>query len=337
MMKKMKCVVAFMIIMVMKSNGQDPSFAQFFSSPLNINPALTGNINADWRAISNLRDQWIGPASPYATGTISYDRKIHNAMSNVSEKNTFGVGAMLMFDYAMAGVQKSTYLSLNLAYNIVLSENTNKHSIGVGFGAIYGRRYIDFSRLDFEEQFTGYGFDTNRPTGEAALSNMKSYISSSAGITYSIKNEKSNIDIGVAAFHLNKPKQTFLEDEHQYLAMRKVAHVNFEKLLSDRIVLNANAIYQFQLEAKYYSIGGALGYIMGDAGNTILNGGLWYWSNNAVTPYIGLAYKDLQFGFSYDWTVSKLREAIPKPKTFEISIILRGVKDPTGIIACPWK
>ncbi len=100
-MKKIKCVVALVIIMIMKSNGQDPSFAQFFSSPLNINPALTGNINADWRLISNLRDQWIGPASPYATGTISYDRKIHNAMSNVSEKNTFGAGAMLMFDYAM--------------------------------------------------------------------------------------------------------------------------------------------------------------------------------------------------------------------------------------------
>ncbi|HVE61211.1 MAG TPA: PorP/SprF family type IX secretion system membrane protein [Chitinophagaceae bacterium] len=336
-MKKMKCVVAIMMIIIIKSNAQDPSFAQFFSSPLNINPALTGNINADWRAISNFRDQWIGPASPYATGTISYDRKIHNAMSSVSEKNGFRVGGMLMFDYAMAGVQKSTYFSMNLAYNVVLSDNINKHSIAVGFGAIYGRRYIDFSRLDFEEQFTGYGFDVNRPTGEAALSNMKSYISSSAGLTYSIKNEKSNIDIGVAAFHLNKPKQTFLEDEHQYLAMRKVAHVNFEKLLNDRIILNANAIYQFQLEAKYYSVGAALGYIVGDAGNTILNGGLWYWSNNAVTPYVGLAYKDLQFGFSYDWTVSKLREAVPKPKTFEISIILRGVKDPTGIIHCPWK
>ncbi len=141
----------------------------------------------------------------------------------------------------------------------------------------------------------------------------------------------------MAGFHLNKPKQTFLEDEHQYLAMRKVAHINFEALLNDRIVLNTNAIYQLQLEAKYYSIGAAIGYIVGDGGNTILNGGLWYWSNNAITPYLGLAYKDLQFGFSYDWTVSKLREAIPKPKTFEISIILRGVKTPTGIIPCPWK
>jgi hypothetical protein len=41
--------------------AQDPSFAQFFSSPLNVNPALTARINSQWRAIANFRDQWIGP------------------------------------------------------------------------------------------------------------------------------------------------------------------------------------------------------------------------------------------------------------------------------------
>ena len=56
-------------------SAQDPSFSQFFSSPLNINPALTARINAKWRVVSNLRDQWIGPASPYASGTISYDTR----------------------------------------------------------------------------------------------------------------------------------------------------------------------------------------------------------------------------------------------------------------------
>src|SRR5579864_1935838 len=56
--------------------GQDPSFSQFFSSPLNINPALTAKINSRWRAISNIRDEWISPATPYATGTISFDSKV---------------------------------------------------------------------------------------------------------------------------------------------------------------------------------------------------------------------------------------------------------------------
>ena len=39
--------------------AQDPSFSQFFSSPLNINPGLTANINSKWRMVSNFRNQWI--------------------------------------------------------------------------------------------------------------------------------------------------------------------------------------------------------------------------------------------------------------------------------------
>lgn len=48
-------VFVFLLLVMQSANAQDPSFAQFFSSPLNINPALTANINADWRVISNLR------------------------------------------------------------------------------------------------------------------------------------------------------------------------------------------------------------------------------------------------------------------------------------------
>src|SRR4030095_6576758 len=115
--------VIVLVFVLKTAHGQDPAFSQFFSSPLNVNPALTANINADWRAISNIRDQWIGPASPYVTATISYDSKIfQNKVLNVAESNnTFGIGTMLMFDYAMSGVVKSTYASLDGSYNIKLT------------------------------------------------------------------------------------------------------------------------------------------------------------------------------------------------------------------------
>src|SRR5215470_15170850 len=100
---KGKILLISLVTFVRSAKAQDPAFSQFFSSPLNINPALTAKINADWRVISNFRDQWIGPASPYATGTISYDRKImqHKIPNVHEEKNTLGVGGMLMYDYAM--------------------------------------------------------------------------------------------------------------------------------------------------------------------------------------------------------------------------------------------
>ncbi|MDQ3551448.1 MAG: PorP/SprF family type IX secretion system membrane protein [Bacteroidota bacterium] len=332
-------ILFFAFAFCFKARGQDPAFSQFFSSPLNVNPALTGNINADWRMIANIRDQWIGPASPYMTGTISYDtRLMRDKMSETPDKSTFGIGTMLMFDYAMSGIVKSTYASLNLAYNINLIDNyTSKHNLGVGFGAIYGRRYMDFTRVDWEEQFIGTGFNTSLPTGETALSNMKPYISSSAGLTYSISTDNSNFDLGVAAFHLNKPKQTFLEDENQYLAMRRVAHINFETFLNESLVLNTNAIYQYQIGAKYFSVGGLIGYYLPYQEDLVLNAGMWYWSNNAIIPYVGLNYRDMQFGVSYDLTTSKLNQATRKPNTWELSLIIRGERKPSGIIPCPWK
>ena len=338
---KSKYILAILFLFFFRSlHAQDPSFSQFFSSPLNINPALTANINADWRLISNLRDQWIGPASPYITGTVSFDSKImQNKIPNVeTENNIMGIGGMVMFDHAMSGIVKSTYASADLSYSIKLMENDYyTERIGLGFGVTYGRRHIDFNRIDFEEQFTGFGFNTNLPTGESALSNMKPYFSGSAGVVYSVTTPKSNFDIGVAGFHLNRPKQTFLKDENRYLPVRKVAHANFETVINERIVLNTNAIYQFQDEANYFSMGAALGYYIGDAERSLLNAGLWFWSKNAIIPYIGLAYKNFQVGMSYDVTISKLNQAARRPNTCELSLILRGLKKPDNIIPCPWK
>ena len=336
-----KRTLLFCLVVAVKFAGaQDPSFSQFFSSPLNVNPALTGKINADWRVISNFRDQWIGPASPYATGTISYDRKIlQNKIPNVhEEKNTLGVGGMMMYDYAMDGIVKSVYGSANISYDVVLAKQNAVHRLGAGFGATYGRRTVDFNRLTWEDQWVGYaGFNTNLPSGESALSNMKPWFSASAGLVYSITTEKSNFDMGVAGYHLNMPKQTFLQDKNQRLAMRKVAHANFETFLNEDLVLNVNSIYQYQDQAQYYSFGAGLGYYIPGQTDVLINTGLWYWSKNAIIPYVGFAYKDFQVGLSYDVTISKLREATIKPKTFELSLILRGITEPTKIIPCPWK
>ena len=71
--------------------------------------------------------------------------------------------------------------------------------------------------------------------------------------------------------------------------------------------------------------------------DVIINAGLWYWSGNSITPYIGYQYNHLQLGLSYDLTISKLRDAPKRANSFELSIILRGEKPKTGVIPCPWK
>ena len=362
-MKKLKII--FFILWIFLSGvrvlGQDPSFSQFFSSPLNVNPALTGNINSKWRAITNYRNQWIGPANPYTTETISFDSKIfQNNINNYVDENTrVGIGGMLMSDQAMAGVLKSNYASFNVSGNIRLiagngmeengrrighiskikMDQSAEQRLGIGLGIIYGHKRADFSKLNFGEQFVGYGFDTNLPTGETALSKMKPYLSASAGILYSYIQDNTNFDLGIAAYHFNKPKLTLLNDENQFLATRYVIHGNLESFLTDQVVLNANGIYQYQSGASFFSVGGVLGYYLpNDEKDMILNAGLWYWSNNAVIPYIGFGYGNFQVGLSYDVTISQLNEAPKRAQTFELSLILRGGSAKAfGYIPSPWK
>jgi type IX secretion system PorP/SprF family membrane protein len=336
-MKAKKVFVAMLISKMLTAtvSGQDPSFSQFFSSPLNVNPALTANIDGKWRFITNLRNQWVGPASPYATGTASFDSRILE--EKIPDGSTIGVGGMMMFDNAMQGALKSTYFSLNVSYNITLAEENSTQRLGIGIGGIYGHKRVDFSKLDFGEQFTGYGFDKNLPTAEIALSNMKPYVSASVGILYSNTSDNSNFDIGLAGFHLTKPEQSVLDDPNQYLSARYVAHANFDTYLNDQLVLNANTIYQRQGTADYFSIGSGLGYYLtDDPEGVILNFGLWYWLRNAVIPYVGFTYQNVQLGLSYDITISNLNVAAEKPKSFELSLILRPNK-PRGYIRSPWK
>lgn len=265
--------LAMLLPVSMSSYGQDPSFSQFLSSPLNVNPALTANINTDWRVISNIRNQWVGLNSPYATGTISYDTKIMQN-EDVPETNFVGLGGMLMYDRAMSGIVKSTYASLDLSYNMTLGEdnNSNMHRLAIGFGATYVRKYVDFTKLDFQDQFTSSGFKSSLPTGEVFLSNTKPFVSASAGMVYNYSNENSNLDIGISTFNVNKPKQTYLEDPNQYLAIRSVAHINFETFINDRVVFNSNGIYQTQAKASYLSIGSALGYYLDETEETMITG-----------------------------------------------------------------
>ena len=355
-------VLLFCLMTITTSYAQDPGFSQFFSSPLTINPALTANINGKWRVISNYRNQWSGPGKPFSTGTISFDSKIFQEVAGnfVDENTRVGIGGMMMYDESTGGALKSNYASLNATANIRLmkkegyeqngarirhidkanNDEVAEQRLGVGLGLSYGHRRLDLSKLSFGEQFTGIGFDTNLPTGESALSGMRPYLSVSAGLLYTYRKNNTNIDLGVSAFHINTPNQTFVYDEKQNLARRYVIHGNLETFLSDRIILSTNGVYQNQGDASYFSIGGALGYYLAGneiSGDIILNAGLWYWSDNAMIPYLGISYGDFQVGFSYDITTSTLTEAAKRANTFELSLILRGNGKTSGVIPSPWK
>ncbi len=62
--KPMASLAFFLLAFSQMLTAQDPRFSQYYASPWNLNPALTGVFNGRWRATANYRDQWGSFLSP---------------------------------------------------------------------------------------------------------------------------------------------------------------------------------------------------------------------------------------------------------------------------------
>jgi len=300
--------------------AQDPHFSQYFASPLTINPAHTGNINEDLRAIALYRQQWWSVGTPYNTGTISYEQKL--LKNSLDSKNRFGIGGMFMFDESLGGGLKSSYLSLSTSYHIGLNSSGTSR-IGVGFQGTFGNRRINLSKLSFENQFSSGGFNLNLPTGENSLSNLKSFFDLNAGLIYSLETENNKYSFGFSTYHITTPKQTITGDEDSRIPRRYNLQGSADislKNSDDKLLFSF--LYMNQAKATSVNLGAAYQYQLGSAtDNKFLIGGIFYRFNDAIYPYLSYKNKNYQFSLSYDAVVSDLRLATPRTGSMELSVI----------------
>ena len=315
--------------------AQDPHFSQFFMAPQFINPALMGSFEGEWRIMGNFRQQWGLAETPFTTAVCGAEFKL----SGLEEgENTLAAGGAFMFDQSMFGAFKSNYAVANIGYHAWLDDYSR---IGLGFHAMYANRRIDFSALTFGEQFTSInGFDAAALSGETTLENPKPYFSLGAGLLYEYLSDDLEWGVGVSAFHLNKPRQSFLADKDWLIPMRYVGQTYLNYDISPSLVMNLNGVFQYQSKPSYFAVGGALGMdISGGYQTSMLYAGGWFREGDSFYPYIGLLVNKVQVGLSYDITHSKQIYGPSVPQTFELSFVIRGMREDPEMkrISCPWK
>src|SRR5688572_30781385 len=74
----MKKYLIMIMILVLASELQAQSyhFSQFYSTPILVNPASTGNYPGDIRISGNFRSQWAGDNNPYLTTALSAEYRL---------------------------------------------------------------------------------------------------------------------------------------------------------------------------------------------------------------------------------------------------------------------
>jgi type IX secretion system PorP/SprF family membrane protein len=299
--------------------AQDPHFSQYFSSPLTLNPANTGNFDGTSRIASNFRNQWQGIGDPFQTGTISYDAEIF--AEKVGEGNKLAAGVMGLYDKALGGKFRSNYLSASLAYHLQLDEDHTKR-LSIGFQSTFANKRIDPLGISFANQFSSFGFNLDMPSNEFIANNNVNYLDWNAGMMYNHSGENGSFYIGTSAYHLTTPSESFLNNKTADIPIRFTAHAGATRFIGEYGVVMGSSIFMKQGASRELTFGMAYGqYLSSIMNNVAIYLGGWYRNRESVIPYFGLMYNNLQLGLSYDVVTSGLNLAKTQNRSFEVSVI----------------
>lgn len=106
--------------------------------------------------------------------------------------------------------------------------------------------------------------------------------------------------------------------------MRHIAFANALLKVSDRVIINPNVYFTTQAKATELVAGMNANYNLSENGETQLIVGAYYRAGDAVVPMIGFEWKSIRFTFSYDATMSNLRNFNNMRGAQELSLMKKG-------------
>lgn len=331
--------------------AQDARFAQFYSAPLQTNPALTGVMEGQLRFTANYRELYTSILGNEGFKTIAAGLDVRRP---VGKGNFFGLGLHLMRD--QAGVSNFTRnqgaISGSFQKKLSGGRRRGPTSYLVAGGQLaFGQRGFDVEKLWFSNQFfvdasTREAYiDQGLASGEAfAATSSGLYLDFNAGLLYyAVLDDNTSFYAGAAAFHLNEPNISSI-GEMDNLNRKYVGHMGGEVPFgSSGFSILPAAQVQSQGPAFSAIAGANIRYTQREWREVGLRAGLWVHASNrldktSTDALIVSAIVDMdrwQFGLSYDITVTDLRESNNGRGAFEISMIYTQPANYRSQVECP--
>jgi type IX secretion system PorP/SprF family membrane protein len=281
--------------------SQDPQFSQFYSNYLYLAPSFAGLTDKN-RVAFNYRNQWPEIKYGYQTYSVSFDKFI--------EKFRSGIGILAYQDIAGSGRLRTTSLGIQYSYDFSITETWHARP-GLHFN--YTERGIDFERLLWNDQISA--------TGNAPVSSEVEPMKKAGDIDFStsLLTYSDKFWLGAAVDHLLKPNQSlyYYEEEDgnpakvpvKYSFFGGVKFVRPEHLLRPiPTSIQLAFIYKQQEQFRQLDLGVYWYY-------SPLVAGIWYrgiplykelFNRDAFTLLVGIKTHDINIGYSYDFTISRL-------------------------------
>lgn len=326
---------AFALLMVAKSAwAQDPQFSQYYQAPLYLNPGFTG-ITPQQRLVVNHRIQWPNLPQAFSTYAASYDIFVEELRS--------GFGFLATTDKMGSAGWRTTSFNGLYSFKVRLTEKI-VFSPGLSFG--YGINGLDRSKLTLGDglEFEGQSLDP-----ELNKLGNQSYFDFSSGFVFYSR----NLWLGGAFHHMNQPNLSVLNDVSR-LPMKTSIHggakiplYNGPRTLAKISYLTPSFIYRHQ-GPTFSQLDVGINYHVDP-----VSVGFWYRgkpfektvinsiAQDAFIFSLGMYFKNLSVGYSYDFTVSELQTAaggaheIAITYEFVAKPLNRSVKRKYRLIPCP--
>lgn len=317
---------AYLLLTVIQIYSQDIHQSQFYTSPLNLNPALTGNFFGDRRVALNYRNQWfVDDLAKYLTFTGSYDVRFYPR--KWTQKGVWSGGVLVNYDQAGDSRLGLTNLGLSGSYAYPLNTN-NIVSLGAMVGGTSRRFSLD--DLTWDSQYKNGRFDPNSANGENFANTSNFFLDLSTGLNYRWqKSRRTKFDLGMGAYHLNEPDQIFAASNHKCkLPLRTSLYALPSFKISNRFDILAHGLYNFQAPYKETVLGGYIKTYLntrrGNELNVLL--GVATRLGDALIPKIAFEYKNWYLGASYDINTSEFKKATNRRGGPELSLMHTFVK-----------
>lgn len=295
--------------------SQDTHFSQFLSSPLNLNPALTGYMEADDRFILNQRTQWASVSVPYRTYSASFDMKLQSEKRKSND--FFGFGFLLNYGLAGDGHLGTTQFSVLSSY-IKPFDRNNRNVLSAGIQVSFMEENLNPNAFMFGNQFDGDQYNSSLNNGESFLKNDIKFFDFASGINYHFSpSSKINLSVGISLYHINEPTETFYL-ANSYLPRKLILYGASIFKINESIALSPSFYVSRQEHFQESTMGAIVRFYFNKKNNFKI--GIFNRFQDAIFIFTGIEYSSWDWGLSYDITTSELSSADRTYGAIEISL-----------------
>src|SRR3989337_4124146 len=305
-----------MIATIQQSVAQtDPHFTQNYTYPMYVNPALTGTSDGDYRVSAVYRSQWGSISNPYRTTGLSFDTR--------TNKN-IALGVNLLNQSAGDGGFNYFNAYASVAYTGVKFGATNNHRVVFAMQAGVINRRVDQAKFKWGEQWNPItGYNASNSISESFASTSATTLDVGAGVLYYdvAPGKKANVFGGLSFFHLNKPKDPIISNQSvglNTIPLRYTIHGGLSFNLSERSSIIPHVLHMQQGSARETMLGAYVQHNVNEETDLMIGG--YYRFKDAIAPFVGVDWRNLLIGLSYDANTSKLGAMSRNINSFELSL-----------------